>query len=121
MGRITLEASFRPFIDTNRFCVLLLCLLPLLAYVPVAAFSLSLNPINFGSGLVSSLRRGVTFGGPWLDLTRVSQSRRSEGFRLTIGCMESYRGGTHIPASGFSSRRTIRAGLMPGPGYLDST
>jgi len=33
----------------------------------MAAFSLSLNPINFGSGLVSSIRRGVTLGGPWLD------------------------------------------------------
>ena len=64
---MSLRAKFQSFLKTDGFCALALCLLAPLPYVPAALFHLSLNPINYGSGLVSQMHRGVTLGGPWLD------------------------------------------------------
>lgn len=64
---MSLRAKFRSFLKTDGFCALVLCLLAPLPYLPAALFHLSLNPINYGSGLVITMHRGVTLGGPWLD------------------------------------------------------
>src|SRR5579863_7385281 len=62
-----LASLSRLFRNKDWPCLSILSTLPLLAYAPVAVFQLSLNPMNFGSGLLSWSRRGVTLGGPWLD------------------------------------------------------
>lgn len=64
---MSLRASVRSFVKADAFCAVLLCLLAPLPYLPAAIFHLSLDPINFGSGLVNQIHRGVTLGGPWLD------------------------------------------------------
>lgn len=61
------NASVKPFLRSDALCALIICLLPALAYVPALVLRLSLNPMNFGSGLLSHAHQGVTLGGPWLD------------------------------------------------------
>ncbi len=64
---MALSIGVKSFLKSDRFPALVLGLLPVLAYVPALVMGLSLNPWNFGSGLLSDSHRGVTAGGPWLD------------------------------------------------------
>ena len=60
------RAAARSFLRTEGFCMLALCLLAPLPFLPAVIFSLILTPMS-ASGLVAVAHRGVTLGGPWLD------------------------------------------------------